>query len=201
MNISDHETVRKADSEIWHRRLGLASTSKLSKCPLKSLLMVLIFLKDLDLHLAHFALPVKMICSETLLRSNYGNVKLLEIAHSEVGRPIEVVSKGCTWHFVTFINQASRWATVYPMKAKSGELECFGLLLVHAERATREKLNVFQSGAEWRGEVSLLKISLLNHRNKIMLFKEQYARTHHSSRTQFLKEWIEHYLICIGQSL
>lgn len=48
-------------------------------------------------------------------------------------------------HFVTFINEASPWVTVYPVRAKSKGLECFQKFLCHAGRKTGKTVKPLQS--------------------------------------------------------
>ena len=73
--------------------------------------------------------------------------KLLELVHSEVNGPIEVPFLGVSRYFVTFIDDFSRWTTLYTMKAKSETFECFKKFHIQAEKHTEsrtDKLNVIQ---------------------------------------------------------
>ncbi len=44
---------------------------------------------------------------------------LLDLIHTDVGGPLPVPSKGGSLYFVTFIDDRSRYLTVFPIKSKS----------------------------------------------------------------------------------
>eukprot|EP00171_Calliarthron_tuberculosum_P001299 IDg1299t1 len=50
---------------------------------------------------------------------------ILDLVHSDVAGPLPVSSKGGARYFVTFIDDKSRWVTVYPIKAKSDSFASF----------------------------------------------------------------------------
>ncbi len=50
---------------------------------------------------------------------------LLELIHTDVSGPLPVPSKGGSLYFVTFIDDRSRYLTVFPMKSKSDCFSCF----------------------------------------------------------------------------
>ncbi len=62
--------------------------------------------------------------------------KLLQLVHSDVNGPIEVPSLGGSRYFVTFIDDYSRWTTMYTMKQKSETFACFQKFHSFAEKHT-----------------------------------------------------------------
>ncbi len=50
---------------------------------------------------------------------------VLDLVHSDVLRPVNVPSLGGSRYFITFIDDYSKWTTVYIMRNKSESLECF----------------------------------------------------------------------------
>ena len=70
------------------------------------------------------------------------STKLLQLIHSHVSEPIEVPSLGGSRYFVTFIDDFSRWATMYTMKAKSETFKCFRTYHAHAKKHTGSKTKI-----------------------------------------------------------
>ena len=70
---------------------------------------------------------------------------VLALVHSDVCGPIQVNSKGGARYFVTFIDDCSRYVTVYCLPSKDGVLECFKQFQTEAERQTGKKLKVLRS--------------------------------------------------------
>ncbi len=66
--------------------------------------------------------------------------RILELIHSDVNGPLEVPSIGGSHYFVTFIDDFSRWTSLYTMKAKSDTFECFKKFHVQAERHTGTRI-------------------------------------------------------------
>lgn len=73
-------------------------------------------------------------------KSTTQTTKLLELVHSDVVGPLEVPSLGGSRYFITFIDDYSKWTTVYTMKKKSESLECFIRYHKMAETHTGNKL-------------------------------------------------------------
>ncbi len=82
--------------------------------------------------------------------------QLLELVHSDVNGPIEVLSQGGSRYFVTFIDDFSRWTTVYTMKQKSETFESFKRFHTYAEKHTGQKVKTVNINSENKE----------NHRNK-----------------------------------
>ena len=69
----------------------------------------------------------------------------LDIVHSDVCGPIQVQSRGGSRYFLTFIDDCSRYITVYCLPSRDGVLDCFKRFLTEAERQTGRKLKVLRS--------------------------------------------------------
>ncbi len=86
--------------------------------------------------------------------------QLLELVHSDVNGPIEVPSQGGSRYFVTFIDDFSRWTTVYTMKQKSETFECFQKFHSYAEKHTGQKVktvNIIQKTKKSLEQVKALR--------------------------------------------
>ncbi len=64
---------------------------------------------------------------------------LLDLIHTDVAGPLPVMSKGGARYFATFIDDKSRWVTVYPIKSKSDCFSYFRLFLNRMETETGRK--------------------------------------------------------------
>lgn len=88
------------------------------------------------------------------------STKLLELVHSDVNGPIEVPSLGGSRYFVTFIDDYSRWTTLYTMKAKSEVFNCFKQYHSYAEKHTGARIgsvNVIKRTQKTAQEVQALR--------------------------------------------
>ena len=93
-------------------------------------------------------------------KSHSRSTKLLQVIHSDVSGPIEVPSLGGSRYFVTFIDDFSRWTTMYTMKAKSETFKCFRTYHAHAEKHTGSKiktLNVVQSSCKPAEQIKAIR--------------------------------------------
>ena len=90
------------------------------------------------------------------LDSKHTATGVLDIVHSDVCGPIQVQSKGGARYFLTFIDDCSRYVTVYCLPSRDGVLDCFKKFLTEAERQTGKKLKVLRSdnGGEYTSKAS-----------------------------------------------
>ena len=65
---------------------------------------------------------------------------LLELVHSESNGPLEVQSLGGSRYFVTFIDDFSRWTSIFTKRNKSDTFSCFKIFRAQAEKHTGAKL-------------------------------------------------------------
>jgi len=86
--------------------------------------------------------------------------KLLELVHSDVNGPLDIPSLGGSRYFVTFIDDFSRWTSLYTMKAKSETFECFKRFHVYAEKHTGARIgsvNVIRRTSKTAEELKALR--------------------------------------------
>lgn len=146
--LRHHGTACIADLKTCHKRLVQVTSDKIVKTSPENIVIGLSITKNLE------STPCSSCCFKKTMRtkisnnSNARNVDLLGIKHSDVCGPIEAAAIENARRFVIFIHQASRWSTVYLMKAKADLFNCFKLFLVHAGRATRSRLKLAQSQDE-----------------------------------------------------
>ena len=69
----------------------------------------------------------------------------LQLIHSDVCGPVQTSSFGNHRYFVTFIDDYSRHAWVYPLKAESEVFLCFKQFVVMAENASTCKVGTLRS--------------------------------------------------------
>ncbi len=132
--VSDEKAV--SDAKLWHARFGhlnFASLLRLQK-------------SDMVASLPPLEAPLKHVCEGCILgkmqRSSFpkdGSVRAtrrLQLIHSDVCGPMQTPSFGNHLYFVTFIDDYSRHAWVYPLKAKSEVFLCFKQFLLMAENVS-----------------------------------------------------------------
>ncbi len=73
-------------------------------------------------------------------KSSNQSTKLLELVHSDVNGPIEVPSLGGSRYFITFIDDFSRWISLYTMKQKSDTFDCFKRYHTYVEKQIGSKI-------------------------------------------------------------
>ncbi len=66
--------------------------------------------------------------------------KPLELVHSDVNGPLDITSLGGSRYFVTFIDDFSRWTSLFTMKTKSEVFECFKRFHAYAEKHTGARI-------------------------------------------------------------
>ena len=100
-------------------------------------------------------------------QSNTKTSKLLELIHSDVKGPIETKSHGGSRYFITFIDDFSKWTTVYTMKEKSQSFQCFVKFHKFAETHSGEKVKILRTdnGGEYTS-------------NEFQSYLEQNGRVH-----------------------
>ena len=65
---------------------------------------------------------------------------VLELVHTDVAGPLAVPSLGGSRYFITFIDDYSKWTTVYTMRDKSESFEYFKKFHRHAETRSGNKV-------------------------------------------------------------
>ena len=141
--VSDLQAI--SDAKLWHAHFGhlnFASLMRLQKSEMVSLL-------------PRLESPSKHVCEGCILgkmqRASFpkdGSVRAahkLQLVHSNVCGPMQTPSFGNHLYFVTFIDDYSRHAWVYPLKAKSKVFLCFKQFVVMAENVYGCKVGTLHS--------------------------------------------------------
>lgn len=109
-----HLSISDGNAQLWHRRLGHISVSKMQ------------FLKNAS----NFKLNCVVCAEGKHSRAPFPSVgtrakHLLELIHSDVCGPMSVNSLGGARFYVTFIDDYSRFTKVYIIKNKNQVFDCF----------------------------------------------------------------------------
>ncbi len=127
--------------KVWHQRLAHTQPSTISEMAQSGTVQGLEIKRSVK---------DDMSCTECVLgkghrhaipkKSQARAARLLELVDSDVNGPLEVPSLGGSRYFVTFIDDFSRWTSLYTMKDKSETFDCFKKYHSHAERHTGAKI-------------------------------------------------------------
>lgn len=148
------ETALVTDLTTWHQRLGHAYTDGILRMFKNNAVNGLHISSSSKSDTACEACTFnKMTRAEIPKTAEPKSLRVLDEVHSDVCGPMFTESIGRAKYFVTFIDKASRWVTVYPIRAKSDVFQRFKEFHITAERQTDRKLKVFQSdnGGEYSG--------------------------------------------------
>jgi len=140
------EVACAATLELWHERMGHVHNAGISHMAKHSAV------EGLDISPGGSTTAVcegcvagKMPRAPIPRSSSTRATGLLDLVHSDIAGPMEVSSKGGARYFVTFIDDKSRWLTVYPLKLKSDCFASFQAFHLCAETATGRKIRQLRS--------------------------------------------------------
>ena len=106
--------------------------------------------------------------------------KLLEIVHTDIYGPMEISSIGGTKYFILFINDHSRYLSIYFLNSKSEALDAFKTYKKYVEKKTGEQILALRSdnGREFVNQefVSFLRKEGIQHQFTIPCTPEQNGR-------------------------
>ena len=87
-------------------------------------------------------------------KSQHQSNEVIGIIHTDVCGPMHVTSMGGSKHFVTFIDDYTRFTTIYFLKNKSQVLEKFKEFVASTEKQTGKKVKILRSdnGGEYKSE-------------------------------------------------
>ena len=132
-------------TKLWHARFGHLNFNSLLR----------LHKNDMVFGLPHLETPVKHVCEGCVLGKmqrlsfpkdgSVGAARKLQLVHSDVCGPMRIPSIGKHLYFVTFIDDYSRLAWVYPLKEKSEVFGCFKIFLAMAENVSGCKLGTLRS--------------------------------------------------------
>ena len=89
-------------------------------------------------------------------------MRKLELVHSDICGPMQTLSFGNHSYFVTFMNDYSRFAWVYPLKAKSKVFMCFKkyvLIVENVSSCAVETLHFNQGGERMSKEFNAFLVA------------------------------------------
>ena len=141
------ESACVASLQLWHERLGHFDKNGISRMSQISAVNGLRIKNDSSpkTHLCEGCVTGKMprvaIPKSSLTRA----FEILDLVHTDLAGPIEPRSKGGARYFVTFIDDKSRWLTVYPLHRKSDCFDAFQRFLRLAETQTGRVLRQLRS--------------------------------------------------------
>ena len=144
-NDDSVEFAAVASLQLWHARLGHVNCHGIKQMVNKHIVDG-ITLKDANMsHVCEACVKGKIHCSPIPKHSETRSTGLLDLVHSDICGPMQVPSLGGSRYFVSFIDDYSKWATVYMMKTKS---ECFSYFLefkAMVELETGRKIKVLRT--------------------------------------------------------
>ncbi|KAL0282691.1 UNVERIFIED_CONTAM: hypothetical protein Sradi_7254400 [Sesamum radiatum] len=149
-------------SALWHARLGHIGQERITRLAREGLLG----------SLAKVNLPTCEPCmAGKACRKPFGKAKRathpLELVHSDICGPMNVRARHGAFYFLTFINDYSRYGSVYLLSHRSKALDCFKRFLAEVENQREVNLKVFRTdrGREY----------LLSNLSKFVRIKESYG--------------------------
>lgn len=135
------KTIKQDSIELWHQRYGHLGYDNLKLLNDKEMVNGLnIDTKEAVDRICEGCAMGKQHRKSFPKKSQSTTTRLLELIHSDVCGPMDVPSVGGSRYFVTFIDDFSRYTTVYMMKQKSEVLEKFGQFVNLVENRTGLKV-------------------------------------------------------------
>ncbi|MCO5609060.1 hypothetical protein L7F22_063281 [Adiantum nelumboides] len=143
--IAETKTQAMQDAELWHARFGHVGYGSLMTLQRHNMV------HDLSL----LEMPPRHVCEGCVLGkmhrfafSQDGSVRAtrkLQLVHSDVCGPMRMPSVGNSLYFVTFIDDFSRFCSVYPLKAKSDVFAVFQHYVSMVENETGCKVQTLRT--------------------------------------------------------
>ena len=120
-------------------------------------------------------------------RSDSKSSGLLDIVHSDIAGPMRNQSLGGNRYFLTFIDDYSRYITVFIIRYKSQTLQCFKEFVALAEKQTGRKVKILRSdnGTEYTNGAfqDYLKINGIIHQTSAPHTPQQNGIAERMNRT------------------
>ncbi|KAK2404675.1 putative mitochondrial protein [Trifolium repens] len=137
-------STENKDSELWHKRYGHLNFKSLS----------LLNSKNMVLGLPSVITPVET-CTTCLLgkqpRDSFKNHlpmrsnEVLNVVHSDICGPIDVLSTGGNKYFLTFVDEFSRMTWLYHIKVKSEAFDVFKKFKALVEKQSGKSIKVLRT--------------------------------------------------------
>ena len=141
--VSDAKAI--SDAKLWHARFGHLNFASLLRLQKSDMVSSLPTLQALVKHVCESCILGKMHCSSFPKDGSVRAVHKLQVIHSDVCSPMQTPSFGNYLYFVTFIDDYSRHAWVYPLKMKSEVFLCFKQFVCLAKKLSGCKVDTPRS--------------------------------------------------------
>ena len=130
----------------WHERFAHVNTQGIASMASNNVVKGLNVKKERESGICESCVIGKCPRSPIPKQRTSGRTKgMLDLVHSDVCGPLQVQSMGGAKYFVTFIDDRSEWATVYPMRRKSETLDKYKMFQRMAETHTGRKVRIVRS--------------------------------------------------------
>ena len=141
--VVDSQAV--SDAKLWHARFGHLNFASLLRLQKSEMVSSLPKLEAPSKHVCEGCILGKMQRSSFPKDGSLRSDRKLQLVHSDVCGPMQTPSFGNYLYFVTFIDDFSKHAWVYPLKAKSKVFMCFKQFVVMAENLSGCKVGTLRS--------------------------------------------------------
>ena len=177
----------KANTSLWHRRLGHLSESGIKQLATKNLVSDLDIDNDDNLPLCEGCIFGKQHRSPFPKKGATRAKEILEIVHTDVCGPMESTSYGGSRYFVTFIDDKTRKMFIYFLKTKDEVFNTFQDFKAFAEKQTGKNIKILRSdnGGEYisRAFDGFLKSQGIRHHTTVAYTPEQNGVAERANRT------------------
>ena len=143
--------VAKQPLSLWHLRFGHLNVNDVKLLHDQKMVTGMMLGSSDDVAGCHGCALGKSSRNPFPKKSTQKSTKPLQLVHSDVCGPLHIDSVGGSRYFVTFIDDFSRYVTVYAMKSKSEALDRFVDFALAAENKFGVKMKNFQ----FEGELGL----------------------------------------------
>jgi histone deacetylase 1/2 len=122
-------TAVRASYQIWHNRIGHASSLVLQKS-----------ISAFTLPIAKQRLPVCSDCQQarssqlSFTTNNHKSINPLDIVHTDVWGPTPILSNSGARYYLCFLDDCTKFIWLFPLKIKSDVEKVFLLFKTYVER-------------------------------------------------------------------
>ena len=154
--IEVNTTAKESEHSLWHCRLGHVNINKLNMIIHNGLV------KNMNLNNTGTLLPCEPCLLGKMTRKSFSasqprSQRILELIHTDISGPITPVALGEFAYFITFIDDFTRFVTVYLMRKKSEAF--FFFTKYHNESTTRHGCKIARlmsdEGSEYKSQSML----------------------------------------------
>ena len=176
-----------AQIDLWHRRLGHASSQRLKEAVGKDMVKGVATFKGKQLSFCESCVMAKQHRKSFTSKDEIESKNHLDLVHTDVCGPMSLQSFGGAKYFITFIDDYSRCCQVYFMKHKSEALEKFKLFEAAATNECGTTIKAIRSdnGGEYISEEfkAYLRTNGIAHDPTIPYTPEQNGVAERMNRT------------------